>query len=439
MAGILAMILAGGEGSRLFPLTQTRTKPAVPFGGNYRLVDFALNNFVNAELMKIYVLTQFKSQSLSIHLRKAWRLSGIAKQFIEAIPAQQRVNKNWYSGTADAIYQNARFIEKHAPDHVCIFGSDHIYKMDVQQMVEHHKAKEAILTVAAIRVVKEQAYHFGIIEVDEDGRMIGFTEKPSVEDAKTIPGDDKHVLASMGNYVFKSDSLLKELYDDAADSNSSHDFGKDIIPKLYPKGKVFVYKLSDNYIPGEPETAYWRDVGSLDSYWEAHMQLLADEAPFSLYNKNWPLHTYHPPLPPATFRDEADSVSDISKSMIGAGSYVNGAKIENSILGFSSHICTGAVIKESIFLGNAKIGSGARLNKVILDKDVEIAPGTVIGENLEEDRKKFTVSENGVVVIAKGCKVGFEKAALATDKTVALKKTTLAINKTKALTTEVVK
>ncbi len=412
MAGILAMILAGGEGSRLFPLTQSRTKPAVPFGGNYRLVDFALNNFVNADLMKIYVLTQFKSQSLNIHLRKAWRLSGVmGNRFIEAVPAQQRVNKNWYSGTADAIYQNARFIEKSEPEHVCIFGSDHIYKMDVQQMVEHHKAKGGTLTVAAIRVVKEQAYHFGIIEVDEEGRMIGFAEKPAVEDAKTIPGDPDHVLASMGNYIFKSDVLLKELYEDAPDNTSSHDFGKDIIPKLYPQGDVFIYKLSDNYIPGEPKTAYWRDVGTIDSYWEAHMDLLMHETPFSLYNKNWPLHTYHPPLPPATFRDHGDSVSDISQSLIGAGSYINGAKIDNSILGFRSHVCKNVVIKDSVFLGNAKVGAGCRLTKVILDKNVEIAPGTIIGENLEEDRKRFTVSDNGVVVVAKDSRVGFEEPA----------------------------
>lgn len=407
MAGILAMILAGGEGSHLFPLTQTRTEPSVPFGGNYRLIDFTLNNFVNANLMKIYVLTQFKSQSLNIHLRKAWRLSGIANRFIEAVPAQQRINKNWYSGTADAIFQNARFIEKHAPEHVCIFGSDHIYKMDVQQMVKHHENKNASLTVAAIRVVKEEAYRFGIIEIDEQGRMIGFAEKPSVEEAKTIPGDDKHVLASMGNYIFKSDTLLKELYDDAADSNSSHDFGKDIIPKLCEKGNVFVYKLSDNYIPGEPKTAYWRDVGDIYSYWEAHMQMLAPQAPFSLYNKDWPLHTYHPPLPAATFREQGDTVNDIAQSMIGAGSYVNGAKIKSSFVGFNSHIGSGAEINESILLGNVKIGCNVRLNKVIIDKDVEIAPGTVIGENIEEDKKKFTVSD-GIVVIAKGSKVGFD-------------------------------
>lgn len=409
MAGILAMILAGGEGSRLFPLTQTRTKPAVPFGGNYRLVDFALNNFVNADLMKIYVLTQFKSQSLNIHLRKAWRLSGIGKanRFIEPIPAQQRVNKNWYSGTADAIYQNARFIEKSGPDHVCIFGSDHIYKMDVQQMVEYHKEKGGALTVSAIRVAKQHAYHFGIIEIDEEGRMIGFAEKPAVEDAKTIPGDPDHVLASMGNYIFESKTLLKELYEDAADSESAHDFGNNIIPKLYPQGNVFVYKLSDNYIPGEPAMAYWRDVGTLDSYWEAHMDMLKPEAPFSLYNKNWPLHTYHPPLPPATFRDPNGATNDVAQSLIGAGSYINGATIKNSVLGFRSHVCKDVVIQDSIFLGNAKVGAGCRLTKVILDKNVEIAPGTVIGENLEEDRKRFTVSDEGVIAIAKDSRIGF--------------------------------
>lgn len=407
MAGILAMILAGGEGSRLFPLTQNRTKPAVPFGGNYRLVDFALNNFVNADLMKIYVLTQFKSQSLNLHLRKAWRLSGISNRFIEPIPAQQRVSKEWYSGTADAIYQNKSFIEKNDPDHVCIFGSDHIYKMDVDQMVQFHKAKGGSLTVSAIRVQKSQAYHFGIIEIDENDKMIGFAEKPSVEDAKTIPGDPDHVLASMGNYVFKADVLLKELVEDAATEGSTNDFGNDIIPKLYPKGEVFIYKLSDNKIEGEPEFAYWRDVGTIDSYWDAHMDLLEDEAPFSLYNKHWPLHTFHPPLPPATFRDQGGSSSVIDHSFIGAGSYINGATIQRSLLGFNAHVCHNAVIKECIFLGKAKVGAGCRLTKVILDKNVEIAPGTVIGENLDYDRKHFTVSDDGVVVIAKGSRVGF--------------------------------
>lgn len=406
MSGVLAMLLAGGKGSRLFPLTQTRTKPAVPFGGNYRLIDFALNNFVNAELMKIYILTQFKSQSLNIHLRKAWRLSPVSRNFIEAIPAQQRVSKKWYSGTADAIYQNKSFIEKQDPAHVCIFGSDHIYKMDVQQMVEHHKYRDSSLTVAAIRVQKSQAIHFGIIEIDDDGRMIGFAEKPNVEDAKTIPGDPYHVLASMGNYIFKADILLKELIDDASNEESSHDFGNDIIPKLYPMGKVFIYKLSDNHILGEPEFAYWRDVGTIDSYWEAHMDLLQPEAPFSLYNKHWPLNTYHPPLPPATFHDAGQTETIIDQSFIGAGSYINGATIKHSFLGFKANISEGVIIKYSICLGKVKIGEGARLTRVIIDKNVVIAPGTIIGENLEEDRKLYTVSDNGIVVIPKNAKVG---------------------------------
>lgn len=408
MAGILAMILAGGEGSRLFPLTETRSKPSVPFGGNYRLVDFVLNNFVNADLMKICVLTQFKSQSLNIHLRRAWRLSGISDRFIEALPAQQRVNKNWYSGTADAIYQNSRFIEECESDHVCIFGSDHIYKMDVQQMVDHHVKRGSDLTVAAIRVQKRHAPQFGIIEIDETGRMIGFAEKPSVEEAKTIPGDSEHVLASMGNYIFQTDVLLRVLDEDAMLDDSSHDFGNDIIPKLYPMGKVHVYNFSDNKIPGEPQYAYWRDVGTIDAYWEAHMDLLNDDQPISLYNKHWRMHTYHPPLPPATFIDNGEYVNHISNSHIGAGSYINGATIENSILGFRAKVSSNVHIKGCVFLGKAKIGEGVRLNKVILDKNVEIAPNTVIGENLEEDRKHFTVSENGVVVIAKGSRVGFD-------------------------------
>lgn len=407
MTGILTMILAGEKGSRLFPLTQTRTKPAVPFAGNYRLIDFALNNFVNADLMQIYILTQSKSQSLNHHLRKAWRLTGFSNRFIEAIPAQQRININWYSGNADAIYQNARYIEKNKPQHVCIFGSDHIYKMDVQQMVEHHKKKDADLTIAAIRVVKEQAPLFGIIEIDEQGKMIGFTEKPPVDEAKTIPGDEAHVLASMGNYIFKSQVLLHELNKDANDPNSNHDFSKNIIPKLCEQGKVFTYKLSDNYIPGEPHSAYWRNIGSIYSYWETHMQMLDTEAPFSLHNKNWPLHTYHPSLPAATFHDQDNATCNIAQSMIGAGSYINGAEIKNSFIGFKSKISANAVIKESILLGDAKIGCGVRLTKVIVDKNVEIAAGTIIGEDSDEDRKKFTVSD-GIVVIAKNSKVGFE-------------------------------
>ncbi len=406
MARILSMVLAGGEGSRLYPLTQTRSKPSVPFGGSYRLIDFALNNFVNADLLRIYVLTQFKSQSLNIHLRKAWHVTGITGSFIDAIPAQMRMGKRWYDGTADAIYQNSRFIEIDEPDHVCIFGSDHIYKMDIRQMVDYHMEKNAALTVAAIKVPVNEAHHFGIIEIDNQGKMIGFEEKPQ-SNPKTIPGDPEHVLASMGNYVFETDTLMEELKRDAQDDRSSHDFGEDIIPQLYPQGKVYVYNFNDNSIAGEPETCYWRDVGTIGAYWQAHMDLLDDEPEFSLYNRKWPLHTHYPPLPPATFKDFDNHKTRVSQSLLSAGCYILGTKIDKSVLGFRCHIRSGSRISESILLGNTKIGENCVIRRTVIDKDVEIAPGAVIGEDLELDRKRFTVSDEGIVVIPKGAKIGF--------------------------------
>ncbi|RKF18500.1 glucose-1-phosphate adenylyltransferase [Alginatibacterium sediminis] len=406
MAGILSMILAGGEGTRLYPLTESRTKPAVPFGGSYRLIDFALNNFVNSDFLKIYVLTQFKSQSLNIHLRQAWHLSGITDRFIDAVPAQMRVGKRWYNGTADAIYQNARFIEINEPDHVCIFGSDHIYKMDVRQMVDYHKQLKADLTVAAIKVPISQADQFGIIEVDEQGRMIGFEEKPK-QNPKTIPGDPDHVLASMGNYVFETQTLLTSLSKDAENPESSNDFGKDIIPELYAKGNVFVYDFTTNQIEGEVHHGYWRDVGTIDSYWAAHMDLLSEDPEFSLYNPKFPLHTYYPPLPPATFKDVGENVVKVSQSLVSAGSFVLGSVVERSVLGFRSHVRSGSIVSESVLISNCRIGEGCRIRRTIIDKGAEIAPGTIIGENLEQDRKLYTVSPEGIVVIPKGAKIGF--------------------------------
>lgn len=285
MAGVLGMILAGGEGSRLRPLTESRTKPAVPFGGSYRLIDFALNNFVNADLMRIYVLTQFKSQSLFYHLKKGWNINGITDRFIDPIPAQMRTGKRWYEGTADAIYQNLRFMEMEEPDQVCIFGSDHIYKMDIKQMLDFHINKQASLTVSALRMPLKEASQFGVIEVDSEGRMIGFEEKP--ENPKSIPGEPDYALVSMGNYVFEAKELFSELIEDASNEDSSHDFGKDIIPKMFPRGDVFVYDFSTNKINGEKEQVYWRDVGTIDAYWEAHMDLLEKDAPFSLYNRKF--------------------------------------------------------------------------------------------------------------------------------------------------------
>ncbi|MDA9555995.1 glucose-1-phosphate adenylyltransferase [Vibrio sp.] len=405
MAGVLGMILAGGEGSRLRPLTESRSKPAVPFGGSYRLIDFALNNFANAGIMQMYVLTQFKSQSLYQHMKKGWSISGITGSFIDPIPAQMRKGKRWYEGTADAIYQNMSFMQLAEPEHVCIFGSDHIYKMDIQQMLDFHKEKDAALTVSALRMPLDQASQFGVIEVDEEGRMIGFQEKP--ENPKCIPGDAEHALVSMGNYAFKAESLFAELAEDADKEDSSHDFGKDIIPSMYPRGDVYVYDFSTNRITGEREEVYWRDVGTIDAYWEAHMDLLEKDAPFSLYNRKWPLHTYYPPLPPATFTDSENGRVQIIDSLVCNGSYVRDSRIKKSVLGFRSNIASECDISESILLGDVKVGAGCVLRRVIIDKDADIAPGTQIGVNLAEDKKLYHVSDEGIVVISKGARIGY--------------------------------
>ena len=405
MAGVLAMILAGGEGTRLQPLTVTRSKPAVPFGGSYRLIDFVLNNFVNSDFLRIYVLTQFKSQSLYLHMKKGWNLTGITGRFIDPIPAQMRMGKRWYDGTADAIYQNLGFVELSAPDHVCIFGSDHIYKMDIRQMLDFHKEKKAVLTVAAIQVPIAEAHLFGIIEVDETGRMIGFEEKPT--HPKSLPNDPNYALASMGNYVFETHTLYAELTSDAENENSSHDFGRDIIPDLYPRAAVYVYDFSGNKVEGEKTEVYWRDVGNIDTYWQAHMDLVSDNPPFSLYNRKWPLHTYYPPLPPATFVDTTEHRASISHSLISAGCYIQGSTIERSVMGFRCNLASGSHIEESVLLGDVKIGEGCRIRRAIIDKHVEIAPGVVIGENLDHDRERFTVSDEGIIVVPKGARVGF--------------------------------
>lgn len=412
MSRNLGVILAGGAGTRLFPLTQTRTKPAVPFAGGLRLIDFVLNNFVNSDLLKIYVLTQFKSQSLNIHLRQAWYLSGLTGNFIDAIPAQMRMGKRWYEGTADAIYQNIRFIEIHEPDNVCIFGSDHIYKIDVRQVIRFHEKMDAALTVCAIPVLaSEAAGRFGVIEVDENYRMIGFEEKP--ENPKTMPGRPDLALVSMGNYVFKSEALYDYLTKDAADKMSSHDFGHDIIPKMCSDGQpVYVYDFHKNIIPGESPTAnqsYWRDVGTIYSFWEANMDLLADAPEFDLYNSKWPLRSYHPPVPPANIMaDSQGNHCTIINSMIASGSEITGAHVERSVLGFKVKVGAGSHLKESIFLGTCDIGQNCVLNRVIADKGVKIAPNTQIGVDLELDKSRgLTVSDEGIVVIPKMMEIGY--------------------------------
>lgn len=414
MSGVLGMILAGGEGTRLMPLTKSRSKPSVPFGGSYRLIDFVLNNFVNSGFIRLYVITQYKSQSLYMHLKNGWTVSGIPNCFIDTIPAQMRTGKEWYQGTADAIYQNLTFVEEQYPDQVCIFGSDHIYKMDIRQMLEYHRANKADLTVAAIRMPsKEVAKRFGVIEVDTNGRMIGFEEKPAVP--REIPGDPGYSLVSMGNYIFDAKVLSSELRKDAADASSSHDFGKDIIPHLFPKGNVYVYDLSQNVIEGEPGEVYWRDVGSIDAYWDAHMDLVSQKPPFSLFNLKWPLHTYYPPLPPADFVDTQSHHSMVSQSMISAGCFLEGATIKKSILGFRCTADDGAEVTESVLIGDVKVGAGCKIRRAIIDRDVELAPGFTLGYDPEADRKLVNpndkngprISEKGIIVIPKGMRLGF--------------------------------
>jgi glucose-1-phosphate adenylyltransferase len=405
MAGVLAMILAGGEGTRLQPLTVTRSKPAVPFGGSYRLIDFVLNNFVNSEIIRIFVLTQFKSQSLYMHMKKGWTVNGIPGCFIDPIPAQMRMGKRWYDGTADAIYQNIGFIEGSSPDQVCIFGSDHVYKMDIRQMLDFHHKKKASLTVSAIRVPIKEARAFGVIEVDENSKMIGFQEKPA--HPKSIPGDPEHALVSMGNYIFEAKTLYEELTADSESINSSHDFARDIIPNLFPKDAVYVYDFLQNKIENESLSGYWRDVGNLDAYWQTNMDLVDEKPKFSLYNPSWSLHTHYPPLPPAFFQNSQDNRVSVVQSMVSAGSIIVGAMIEKSVLGFNCNVSSGTEISESVLLGDVKIGKNCRIRRAIIDKHVEIAPGVVIGENYEHDRNFFTVSEGGIVVVPKGAKIGF--------------------------------
>ena len=408
MSGVLAMILAGGEGKRLHPLTSVRTKPAVPFGGNYRIIDFALSNFVNSGFLKIFVLTQFKSHSLMQHLREGWRLSGLRGHFIDPIPAQMRMGKRWYEGTADAIYQNMNLIKDTDPEHVCIFGGDHIYRMDISQMLRFHKKREADLTVAAIPVPVSEARHFGIIEVDENWCMTGFVEKPQ-SSPKTMPGQPDMVLASMGNYIFNRLPLEDMLQQDSQDGQSVHDFGRDMIPKMYSGGKVYVYDFSQNHIPGaQPkEAGYWRDVGTIRSYWEANMDLVGIEPQFNLYKQQWPVLTYNPPFPPAKFVHFSDlRTGHAINSMISPGSIISGAMVEKSVMGYNTHIHSFSHVNESVVMNNVVIGRGCKLHRVIIDKHVVIQPGTVIGHDPEEDANRFETTEDGIVVIPKGAEIG---------------------------------
>ena len=409
MAKTLAMILAGGEGRRLDPLTRERAKPAVPFGGRYRIIDFVLSNFANSGLLRMKVLVQYKSESLNTHVQRGWRLTALLNEYVEIVPAQMRVGPKWFEGSADAIYQNLNIITDEEPEYTFVFGADHVYRMDVRQMLDFHLARRADLTVAAIPVPVSEAQQFGIIEVDGEGRMVGFVEKPR-EDAKTMPGNPERCLASMGNYLFTTDVLVQEIVRDAGDPNSAHDFGKSIVAHMYQRKRVFVYDFATNVVPGqsERERGYWRDVGSLDAYYQANMDLVDVDPIFSLYNNSWPIYTTQYNCPPAKFvfaNEREGRLGRATDSLVSEGCIISGGRVDRSILSPKVRINSYSSVEGSILFENVNIGRHARIRRAIIDKHVDIPAGTSIGYDLDEDRKRFHVTESGIVVIPKGMRL----------------------------------
>jgi glucose-1-phosphate adenylyltransferase len=398
---VLGIVLAGGKGTRLAPLTKERAKPAVPFGGKYRIIDFVLSNFINSGIYSIYVLTQFRSQSLLQHLNEGWQFGGLMKtNFIIPVPAQMRSGETWYQGTADAIYQNINLVEQADPRVVAIFGGDHVYRMNIASMVEYHIHKSAEVTVAAIPVPKREAIEFGVIESTADGRIVAFHEKNP--DAPTMPGDPRRVHASMGNYIFSTRTLLRLLHDDAANPATSHDFGKDILPRLAGNSDIYAYDFQTNRIPGELPDAvpYWRDVGTLDAYYEANMDLRSVNPSLNLYNRQWPVRTTAYPDPPAKFTfDEESRRGQAIDSIVSGGSILSGGVVRNSVLGRNVRVHAGALVEESVILDNCDIGRRSRIRKAILDKNVRVPEDTCIGYDLDRDRQFHHVTPSGIVVV----------------------------------------
>ncbi|MEU8022953.1 glucose-1-phosphate adenylyltransferase [Micromonospora haikouensis] len=404
---VLAIVLAGGEGKRLMPLTADRAKPAVPFGGMYRMVDFVLSNLANAGFIKIVVLTQYKSHSLDRHITMTWRMSTLLGNYVTPVPAQQRRGPWWFAGSADAIYQSFNLIHDEQPDYVIVFGADHIYRMDPRQMVNDHIASGAGVTVAGIRQPLSMADQFGVIEVGPDGRRIrSFREKPT--DAVGLPDAPDQIYASMGNYVFTTKALLEAVERDAEDKTSKHDMGGSIIPMLVERGEANVYDFRDNEVPGstDRDRGYWRDVGTLDSFYDAHMDLINVHPVFNLYNFEWPIYTEQPPYPPAKFVHQwGERVGRAVGSMVSPGAVISGSLVENSIVSPKVKVHSWAHVDGSVLMEGVDIGRHAVVRRAILDKNVIVPEGAEIGVDLEKDRQRYTVSDNGIVVIGKGQRV----------------------------------
>lgn len=406
----IVMIMAGGKGSRLGPITCHRAKPSVPFGGRYRIIDFVLSNFVNSGYRRIYVLTQYMASSLIKHLNRNWHLSGM-QEYIEVVPAQMRTGTHWYQGTADAVFQNLNLIRDSRADHVAVFGGDHIYKLAVDQMEAHHKAVSADLTIAAFPVPRSEAHQFGVIQVDAHGRVLGFQEKPA--DPTPIPGRPDHCLVSMGNYFFRSGVLQDALIADASESTSAHDFGKNVIPGLLAAGKrVFIYDFATNRVPGEPpgSAPYWRDVGTIDSYFDANMELRSPVPSINLYNRQWRIRTAQRDYPPARFvLHHGEKSSDVIDSLVCEGAIVQGAELVDSVVGYDTFIHSGASIRESVVLSGCSIGEDAKVRRTLVDKNCRIDASAEVGLDAERDQARFPfITESGIVILPKGTRVPAE-------------------------------
>ncbi|MEU9332800.1 glucose-1-phosphate adenylyltransferase [Streptomyces sp. NPDC048290] len=398
---VLGIVLAGGEGKRLMPLTTDRAKPAVTFGGTYRLVDFVLSNLVNADILRICVLTQYKSHSLDRHITTTWRMSSLLGNYITPVPAQQRLGPRWYLGSADAILQSLNLIYDEQPEYVAVFGADHVYRMDPRQMLAQHIDSGAGVTVAGMRVPRAQSSSFGVISPGSDGRTVDrFLEKPA--DPPGLADDPERVFASMGNYVFTTKALIEALQRDAEDPRSVHDMGGSILPQLTDRGEAQLYDFHENHVPGETtrDQGYWRDVGSLDAYYDAHMDLIAERPAFNLFNRQWPVYTHSNQLSPARF----NAGGMASESIISAGCLIRG-QVTRSVLSPGVVVDPGAVVQGSVLHDNVHIGRGAVVRGAVLDKNVEVPPGATIGVNPHRDAELYTVSKSGVIALGKGQRV----------------------------------
>ncbi len=397
----LAILLAGGTGTRLYPLTADRAKPAVPFGGKYRIIDFTLSNCLHSGLRRILVLTQYKSHSLQKHLRDGWSIfNAECEEYITMVPPQMRNGQSWYSGTADAIFQNLFLLERNQADKALILAADHIYRMDYAALIKAHKEKSADLTVACMRVPIEEAHAFGVMATDEDRRIIEFQEKP--KQPRPLADDPDNALVSMGIYVFSMDTLCRELRVDHQSGDSSHDFGKDLIPRMIGSHKVYAYNFGGRRGRVTPDR-YWRDVGTLDAYYEANMDLLKPVPPLNLYQRDWAIRSYHGQNPPARMvPGENGQDGLLANSILGSGTVIFGGTVRHSILSSRVHVREDAVVEDSLLFDNVTIGAGAKLRRCIIDKEVNVPPGERIGFDTDKDRVRFTLSEKGVIVVPKG-------------------------------------